>query len=262
MDIRTDLAPPPAHAAIQRSDYCAPDWLVPEVALEFALDPERSVVKSRLTVVRNGAHGRALRLEGDELELASLTVDGVAADPQFDGTTLVIALSGERAVIESDVALQPAANSKLMGLYASGGILCTQCESEGFRRIAFHPDRPDVLSLYRVRMSADKARFPVLLANGNLVASGDGHGGTHWAEWDDPFPKPSYLFALVAGDLAANRDRFTTMSGRKVELAIWVRKVDLAKTAHAMASLKAAMAWDERVYGREYDLDPVQHRRG
>ena len=142
-----------------------------------------------------------------------------------------------------------------MGLYASGGILCTQCESEGFRRITFHPDRPDVLSRYRVRMSADKARFPILLANGNLVASGDGEDGTHWAEWEDPFPKPSYLFAMVAGDLAANRDRFTTMSGRKVDLAIWVREDDLPKTAHAMASLKAAMRWDEEVYGREYDLD-------
>ena len=255
MDICTDLATPPAHAAILRSDYRPPDWLVPEVALEFALDPERSVIKSRLTVVRNGTHDRALRLEGDELELVSLTVDGVAVEPRFEGTALVIALTGERAVIESEVVLHPAKNSKLMGLYASSGILCTQCESEGFRRIAFHPDRPDVLSLYRVRMSADNARFPVLLANGNLVASGDGEHGTHWAEWDDPFPKPSYLFALVAGDLAPNRDSFTTISGRKVALAIWVREADLAKTDHAMASLKAAMAWDERVYGREYDLD-------
>ena len=159
------------------------------------------------------------------------------------------------ATIETEVEIAPAANSKLMGLYASGGILCTQCESEGFRRITFHPDRPDVLSRYRVRMSADKARFPILLANGNLVASGEGDGGTHWAEWEDPFPKPSYLFAMVAGDLSANRDRFTTMSGREVDLAIWVREKDLPKTRHAMESLKAAMRWDEEVYGREYDLD-------
>ena len=255
MDIRTDLAALPAHAATHRSDYRPPDWLVPDMALEFALDPERSVVRSRLTVERNGAHDRALRLESDELELVSLTVDGVTVEQVFDGTTLVIALSGGRAVIESEVVLHPATNSKLMGLYASGGILCTQCESEGFRRIAFHPDRPDVLSLYRVRMSADRARFPVLLANGNLMASGEGENGTHWAEWNDPFPKPSYLFALVAGDLAPNRDTFVTMSGRKVDLAIWVREADLTKTDHAIASLKAAMAWDERVYGREYDLD-------
>ncbi len=142
-----------------------------------------------------------------------------------------------------------------MGLYASGGMLCTQCEAEGFRRITFFPDRPDVLSRYRVRMDADEARFPVLLTNGNPVASGKCEGGRHWAEWEDPFPKPSYLFALVAGDLKPNRDSFTTMSGRKVDLAIWVREADLPKTQHAMDSLKAAMAWDERVYGREYDLD-------
>ncbi|MCY7281372.1 MAG: aminopeptidase N, partial [Sphingomonas bacterium] len=146
-------------------------------------------------------------------------------------------------------------NSKLMGLYASGGLLCTQCESQGFRRITFHPDRPDVLSIYRVRMSGDKVRFPVLLANGNLVASGEGDAGTHWAKWHDPFPKPSYLFAMVAGDLAANRSTFMTLSGRMVDLAIWVREGDLARTAHAMSSLKQAMAWDEAVYGREYDLD-------
>ena len=173
----------------------------------------------------------------------------------MQGDDLVIEIDGDSATIATEVALAPAANSKLMGLYASGGILCTQCESEGFRRITFHPDRPDVLSTYRVRMSADKARFPILLANGNLVASGEGEDGTHWAEWEDPFPKPSYLFALVAGDLAANRDTFTTMSGRRVDLAIWVREADLPKTAHAMASLKAAMKWDEEVYGREYDLD-------
>ena len=142
-----------------------------------------------------------------------------------------------------------------MGLYESGGMLCTQCEAEGFRRITFFPDRPDVLSRYRVRMDADEARFPILLTNGNPVASGKGDGGRHWAEWEDPFPKPSYLFALVAGDLKPNRDSFTTMSGRKVDLAIWVREADLPKTQHAMDSLKAAMAWDERVYGREYDLD-------
>jgi aminopeptidase N len=142
-----------------------------------------------------------------------------------------------------------------MGLYASGGMLCTQCEAEGFRRITFFPDRPDVLSRYRVRMEADAKHFPVLLSNGNRVSSGEAADGRHWAEWHDPFPKPSYLFALVAGDLKANRDVFTTMSGRKVDLAIWVREADLSKTKHAMDSLKLAMAWDEKVYGREYDLD-------
>ena len=142
-----------------------------------------------------------------------------------------------------------------MGLYASGGMLCTQCEAEGFRRITFFPDRPDVLSKYRVRMAGDSRRFPVLLSNGNRVATGEAADGRHWAEWEDPFFKPSYLFALVAGDLSANRNSFTTMTGRKVDLAIWVREADLPRTEHAMNSLKLAMAWDERVYGREYDLD-------
>ena len=151
--------------------------------------------------------------------------------------------------------IRPAANTKLMGLYASNGMLCTQCEAEGFRRITFFPDRPDVLSKYRVRMEADRARFPILLTNGNPIERGEADGGRHWAEWEDPFPKPSYLFALVAGDLKANSDSFTTMSGRKVELNIWVREEDLPRTAHAMASLKASMQWDEEVYGREYDLD-------
>ncbi|MFN2473605.1 MAG: aminopeptidase N [Sphingomicrobium sp.] len=243
------------HTATFRKDYRPPDWLVPTVELDFQLDPERSVVRSRLTVERNGSHDRPLRLEGDELTPVSLTLDGTPQPWAMDGSALVVNVTGDRAVIESEVVLGPMANSKLMGLYSSGGILCTQCESQGFRRIAFHPDRPDVLSRYRVRMSADKGRFPVLLANGNLVASGNGEVGTHWAEWEDAFPKPSYLFALVAGDLSANRDRFITISGRAVDLAIWVREKDVPKTAHAMASLKAAMAWDERVYGREYDLD-------
>jgi aminopeptidase N len=253
MDIRT--APiTPAHTETRRGDYRAPDWLVPEVALDFTLDPNASTVRARLTVTRNGDHARPLRLEGNEIAANWLKVDGADVAIVMDGSTLVIDLPGDRAVIESEVTLTPAANRKLMGLYASGGILCTQCESQGFRRIAFHPDRPDVLSVYTVRMSADAARFPILLANGNCTASGTSEDGTHWAEWHDPFPKPSYLFALVAGDLAANKDSFTTMSGRKVDLGIWVREADVPRTAHAMAALKAAMAWDERTYGREYDL--------
>jgi aminopeptidase N len=245
----------PEHVAKYRKDYRPPDWPVPEVELNFDLSPERTRVRSKLTVRRNGEHDRPLRLAGDGLNPLVVRVDG--GDPRWtmDGDTLVIKLAGDDATVETEVEIAPIANSRLMGLYASGGLLCTQCESEGFRRITFHPDRPDVLSRYRVRMSADKARFPILLANGNLVASGDGDGGNHWAEWEDPFPKPSYLFAMVAGDLSANRDHFTTMSGREVELNIWVREKDLPKTQHAMDSLKAAMRWDEEVYGREYDLD-------
>lgn len=245
----------PEHVAIYRKDYRPPDWLVPEVALEFDLDPERTRVRSKLTVKRNGVHDHPLRLAGGGLNPLLVRADGGEPRWTMEGGTLVIELAVDEATIETEVELAPIANSRLMGLYASGELLCTQCESEGFRRIAFHPDRPDVLSRYKVRMSADKACFPILLANGNLVASGDGDAGTHWAEWEDPFPKPSYLFAMVAGDLSANRDRFTTMSGREIELNIWVREKDLPKTQHAMDSLKAAMRWDEEVYGREYDLD-------
>ncbi|MCL6699125.1 aminopeptidase N [Sphingomonas sp. NSE70-1] len=245
----------PEHVAIFRKDYRPPDWLVPEVRLEFELDPDRTKVRSRLKLVRNGDHNRAIRLAGEGLEPLAVRVDGAEAPWSLDSGTLVIELEGDDATVETEIEISPAANNKLMGLYSSGGLLCTQCESEGFRRITFHPDRPDVLSRYSVRMSADKTRFPILLANGNLIGSGDGEVGRHWAKWEDPFPKPSYLFAMVAGDLAANSDRFTTMSGREVALNIWVRTRDLPKTAHAMDSLKAAMRWDEDVYGREYDLD-------
>jgi aminopeptidase N len=240
---------------VRREDYLPPDWLVPELALDFDLAPERTRVRATLEVARNGDHARPLRLDGDSLELVSVKVDGRDAAYRIEGSQLVIDLGTDRATIETEVAIEPAANTKLMGLYASGGMLCTQCEAEGFRRITFFPDRPDVLSRYRVRMSADAQRFPVLLSNGNLVAAGQCDDGRHWAEWEDPFPKPSYLFALVAGDLKANRDSFTTMSGRTVDLAIWVREPDLPRTRHAMDSLKLAMAWDEKVYGREYDLD-------
>ncbi|MFM6933506.1 MAG: aminopeptidase N, partial [Novosphingobium sp.] len=151
--------------------------------------------------------------------------------------------------------IDPAANTQLMGLYASSGMLCTQCEAEGFRRITFFPDRPDVLSIYRVRMSGDKAAFPILLSNGNCVASGEGTDGSHWAEWHDPWPKPSYLFALVAGDLVATSDTFTTSGGRKVTCNIWVRPGDEDRTHHALRSLIHSMKWDEQAFGREYDLD-------
>ncbi|MFL6750560.1 MAG: aminopeptidase N, partial [Sphingomicrobium sp.] len=183
----------PEHVAIYRKDYRPPDWLVPEVALELELDPDRTRVRGTLRVTRNGDHDQPLRLAGDGLKPLKVLVDGGEARWTMDGGTLVVEIAGNEASIETEVEIAPAANSKLMGLFASGGILCTQCESEGFRRITFHPDRPDVLSRYKVRMSADKARFPILLANGNLVRSGDGDGGTHWAEWEDPFPKPCYL---------------------------------------------------------------------
>ena len=250
-----EAPPSPTHVSIRREDYRPPDWLVPAVSLDFDLDTERTRVRATLEVERNGEHDRPLRLDGDGLEPVSVKVDGEAAAFRVEGPQLVVEISGNRATVETEVEIRPSANTKLMGLYASGGMLCTQCEAEGFRRITFFPDRPDVLSRYRVRMEGNAERFPVLLSNGNRVAAGETGDGRHWAEWEDPFPKPCYLFALVAGELEANRDSFTTMSGRKVDLAIWVREADLPKTQHAMDSLKLAMAWDEKVYGREYDLD-------
>jgi aminopeptidase N len=250
-----EAPPSPTHTAIRREDYRPPDWLVPEIGLDFDLGIETTRVRAALSVERNGEHGRPLRLDGDQLELVSVRVDGQPADFRMDGPVLVVEIAGNRATVETVVENHPQANTRLMGLYASNGMLCTQCEAEGFRRITFFPDRPDVLSKYRVRMEGDASAFPILLSNGNRVAAGEAANGRHWAEWQDPFPKPCYLFALVAGDLKANRDSFTTMSGRRIDLAIWVRAADLPKTSHAMDSLKLAMAWDEKVYGREYDLD-------
>jgi len=243
-------------APILRGDYRPPEWLVPEIALDFALDPTETIVKARLTVRRNGDHHHPLRLNGDGLAPSHVLVDGEELHDawRMDGSDLLIDLPGDSHVVETVVEIAPAANTKLMGLYESGGLLCTQCEAEGFRRITFFPDRPDVLSRYSVRMEADKAIYPILLANGDPVDNGDLRGGRHYALWRDPFPKPCYLFAMVAGDLVANKSVFTTRSGRDIDLGIWVRADDIGKTGHAMDALKASMAWDEKVYGREYDL--------
>jgi len=249
---------PPMPVTIHRGDYQPPDWLVPEVTLDFALGIDLTRVSAKLTVERNPA-GKAsapLVLRGDGLTALAVRVDGVDfADWRMAGPDLVLDLGARTAAMVSiDTDIAPSANSQLMGLYASNAMLCTQCEAEGFRRIMFHPDRPDVMSRYRVTMTGNAAQFPVLLSNGNCIDAGDNADGTHWAVWEDPWPKPSYLFALVAGDLVANHDRFTTMTGKHVELAIWVRDGDVERTCHAMAALKASMAWDERVYGRVYDL--------
>ena len=242
-------------SVIRRGDYVAPEWLVPEIRLDIALDPAATQVHARLDVRRSAGNG-PLRLDGGGQVPVAVRVDGVTVnDWRLEQGNLVIPLSGDAHVVETECEIAPERNTQLMGLYASGGLLCTQCEAEGFRRITFFPDRPDVLSRYTVRMTADRARYPVLLANGDPVGAGVLDDGRHWAEWHDPFPKPCYLFALVAGNLAANRASFTTRSGRRVSLAIWVRESDLPKTHHALDALQTAMAWDERVYGREYDLD-------
>jgi aminopeptidase N len=250
----------PRLPTIHRADYRPPSWLVPTIALSFDLGLDSTRVRARLQVVRNPAAAAdpVLRLNGDGLEPAGVSVDGVATgDWRREGADLLIELAGAAHEVEVETVIAPAANTQLMGLYASNGMLCTQCEAEGFRRITFFPDRPDVLSTYRVRMEGDKALFPVLLSNGNCVASGDvaGTPGRHWAEWHDPWPKPSYLFALVAGQLVANSGTFTTMGGREVTLNIWVREGDQQRTGHALQSLINAMRWDEEAFGREYDLD-------
>ncbi len=249
---------PKAPPVIRREDYRPPEWLVPNVALDFALGVDEARVTARLAVKRNpdGSGSPTIRLNGDGIAARSVSVDGVAVnDWRMEGPDLLIDLPGDAHEIAVETLVNPAANSQLMGLYASNGMLCTQCEAEGFRRITFFPDRPDVLSTYRVRLEGDKARFPVLLSNGNCTAQGEGEGGTHWAEWHDPWPKPCYLFALVAGELVANHAVFMTMGGRKVDLNIWVRPGDDSRTSHAMDSLIASMKWDEEVFGREYDLD-------
>ncbi|MBX7536482.1 aminopeptidase N [Qipengyuania sp. GH1] len=248
---------PKAPPEIRREDYTPFAWLVPTTRLDFALGLEKTRVTATLEVERNPAADASptIRLNGDGLELVSLKCDGGdCAGHMMDGDDLVVTLEGDSHTLEIVTELDPSANSQLMGLYASGGMLCTQCEAEGFRRITFFPDRPDVLSTYTVTMRAPKKDFPVLLSNGNRVRMDD-DGELLTAEWHDPWPKPSYLFALVAGDLVARTDHFTTMSGRVVELNVWVRDGDLERTEHAMESLKRSMKWDEETFGREYDLD-------
>ena len=246
---------PQLPTAIKLADYQPPDWLVPAVTLDFRLGAEATQVHSRLVVKRNGSHDRPLVLDGMHLNTHDVTVNGVPVNVAPAGDVLTISIDGDEAVVEIVVEIQPAKNTRLMGLYASQNRLVTQCEAEGFRSITWFPDRPDVLSVYTVRLEGDSALYPILLSNGDRGATETLPDGHHAVTWTDPWPKPSYLFALVAGDLAALTDNFTTMSGRKVELAIWTAPADVPRCAHAMAALKASMAWDERVYGREYDLD-------
>ncbi len=243
---------------IRREDYQPYPWLLPETQLDFDLGVDHTRVTATLTVQRNpdAEPSGELHLNGDGLKTDYVMLDGVRYGGwRMDGSDLIVTLPGDAHTIEIVTEIAPSTNTTLMGLYASNGMLCTQCEAEGFRRITFFPDRPDVLSTYKVRMSGSKEQFPILLCNGNQTASGDNDDGTHWAEWHDPWPKPSYLFALVAGDLVANSGPFTTKSGRKVECNIWVRKEDLARTDHALESLHRSMKWDEETFGREYDLD-------
>jgi aminopeptidase N len=245
--------------AVLRSAYLPYAFRVEEVDLRFELDSKATLVRSRLVLKRDPAQPDApLVLDGEALELVSLRLNGEALGEnrfrRLPSGGLEIDGVPEAAVLEVETRIDPAANSELSGLYTSGGAFFTQCEAEGFRRITFFPDRPDVMTRYTTTIVADREAVPVLLGNGNPTASGV-EGGRHWATWTDPHPKPSYLFALVAGDLVPVRDSFTTRSGRRVDLAIWVRRGHEDACGHAMDSLKRSMTWDEEVYGLEYDLD-------
>lgn len=244
---------------ILRSAYRPPSYAVPHVDLHFALDTEATLVSSRLTIQRNPATDPGpLILLGEDMELLDLKVNGrdpAAQSWRRTATGLEIDLTDETAMVEVRTRIAPAANTTLSGLYVSRGGLFTQCEAEGFRRITYFPDRPDVMSRYTVTLEADRTRYPVLLTNGNLIGSGDLAGGRHFARWEDPFPKPSYLFALVAADLVVNERRIQTASGREVLLQIWVEDGNLDRTEHAMESLIRALRWDEERFGLELDLD-------
>jgi len=250
-----ETAPP---RTIRRDDYRPPEFRVRQLALDFALDAHATLVKARIDIARVGGSIAPLILDGRRLELVSVALDGESLPPNryiLDEEHLTIPGVGQQAIIEIATRIDPEANTTLEGLYRSSGVFCTQCEPEGFRKITYYLDRPDVMAPMRVRIAADRARYPMLLSNGNPVEAGELPDGRHYAVWDDPFPKSSYLFALVAGDLGKLEDRFTTRSGRVVTLGIHAAPADLDKLDHAMGSLQAAMKWDEDVYGREYQFD-------
>ncbi|KAL4391478.1 hypothetical protein AHAS_Ahas03G0249100 [Arachis hypogaea] len=242
-------------------DYKMPDYFFDTVALKFSLGEERTIVTSKITVFpRVEGSSAPLVLDGQDLSLVSIQVNGKALkkeeDYRLDARHLtILSPPSGRYDLEIVTEIYPQNNTSLEGLYKSSGNFCTQCEAEGFRKITFYQDRPDIMAKYTVRIEADKSLYPVLLSNGNLLEEGDLENGKHYAVWEDPFKKPCYLFALVAGQLQSRDDTFITHSGRKVSLRIWTPAGDLPKTAHAMYSLKAAMKWDEDVFGLEYDLD-------
>lgn len=247
-------------AATRLADYAPPPFLVDEVRLDFELDEKQTVVRATLEVRRNPAAPPAadLVLDGHGLETRSVRIDGAAASGnrvEVAAHTLTVRDVPDAFVLDTEVAVRPGANKSLEGLYASSGNLCTQCEAEGFRKITWFLDRPDVMARYRTRIVADPARYPVLLSNGNDVERGVLDDGRHYVVWEDPFPKPGYLFALVAGRLECVEDTFTTRSGRVVALRIYVQPHNIDRCDHAMRSLRRAMRWDEDVYGLEYDLD-------
>ena len=243
---------------IRLSEYRPPAFLIDEVSLDFRLEPHATRVKARLAIRRNGEHAEALTLSGVRLKPISFAIDGRPLDDGeyvLTAEDVTIAAVPDAFLLETEVEIDPEGNKALEGLYMSAGRFCTQCEAEGFRKITWFADRPDVLARFTVRIEADQAAYPRLLSNGNLTRAGELDGGLHFAVWNDPFPKPCYLFALVAGELDELADQFVTMSGRTVDLRIYVDTGMAPRAAYAMDSLKRAMAWDEEAFGREYDLD-------
>ena len=242
-------------------DYEVPEFLFDQVDLSFELGEEETRVSSRLTVRRNPeskATTHKLVLSGEELKLLKIKIDKkelTEAHYKLSDTSLTLLAVPDLFELEIEVQIKPQENKALSGLYRSGQQFCTQCEAQGFRRITYFQDRPDVLSRFTTTISAEAKRYPILLSNGNPIASGQLENGRHWVRWEDPFRKPGYLFALVAGTFDLLEDSYTTSSGRHVALRIYVEKGDRDKCFHAMQAVKKAMKWDEDNYGREYDLD-------
>jgi aminopeptidase N len=251
----------PTPQTVHLKDYAPPAFLILTAELDVAIHADHARIRARLTLARNPAstdRGAPLTLDGDELELTAIALDGRdLADDEYrlDAEHLSIAQVPDECVLQTEVVIHPERNTKLMGFYATRDGYFTQCEPEGFRRITFFVDRPDVMARYTTTIRADRARYPHLLSNGNLLASGDEAGGRHWATWEDPFPKPSYLFAMVAAKLDKLEDAFVTRSGKTAKLQIYVEPGKLDQAAFAMQALKKAMKWDEDVFGLELDLD-------
>ncbi|EGQ7962521.1 aminopeptidase N [Vibrio parahaemolyticus] len=244
-----------APQAKYRKDYQAPSHTITDIDLTFDLYDNDTIVTALSKVVQKG-EPTTLELDGEGLELRSVKVDGEDwAHHEVKEASLVLSDLPAEFELEIITKIDPEANTALEGLYKSGGAFCTQCEAEGFRRITYYLDRPDVLAKYTTKVIADKATYPYLLSNGNRIAQGEAENGRHWVQWQDPHPKPAYLFALVAGDFDVLRDKYTTMSGRNVDLEIFVDKGNLDRAGHAMTSLINSMKWDEERFGLEYDLD-------
>src|SRR5690606_12319824 len=245
---------------IYLADYKPSHYVIDEIFLDVDIFEEHTSITSTLKMRENpeSKEKTPVILTGENMELLELKLNGKALNKdEFQVTDSSLTFSTDEKTFEVviKVRIDPASNKALEGFYKSGDQFCTQCEPEGFRKITYFLDRPDVMCKYTTRMIADKTKYPYLLSNGNRIDSGELENNRHWVKWEDPFKKPSYLFAMVAGDFDVARDTFTTMSGRKVDLEIYVDKGNLFKTGHAMESLKKSMKWDEDTYGLEYDLD-------